>query len=110
MKTKALLKLPNNKLDKTVKIQGTIYDRKRVMNHLDIMNAKSMLRAGRKLNYVAAHYEVCTKTIKYNTDPEYRKTVLDKASGKHYGEVADIEERAEYKRSLLKRRARVIVE
>lgn len=111
MKVKTLLKLTDEELDKKVKIQGTIYDRKRVMNHLDIMNAKRMLDSGKKVSEVARHYEVSAKTIRYNTDPWYRMLVLVTASGKHYGTTNhDLEDRVAYKRELVARRAHVIVE
>lgn len=110
MKKSELLKLEDAQLDKAVKIQGTMYDRKRKMNSLAVRNAASMLKSGKELKDVAEHFGVDARTILYNTDAEYKAAVLNKASGKHTGKTnKDLADRAEYKRQLLKSRKNVIV-
>lgn len=105
-----LLALSDAKLDEVVKIQGTIYDRKRKLTNFQVNNASAMLEAGKKLADVAEHFGVDARTIRYNTDAKYKKAVLKNSSGKHTGKTnMPLEDRAEYKRQLVAKRRNVII-
>ena len=89
-------------VDKAIKIQGTQFDRKRVLDDHDVQSAKRMHEAGVSLRQIAKKFQVDWRTIKYNIDEEYRKYTLSKMSGIHTGNTrCDFAERVAYKRSLI---------
>lgn len=104
MTKRELMELSNSKLDETVKIQGTNYDRKRKVTKDMQRRMIQMVNAGKSIYTVAEHFSVAPQTVKYNTDPEWRAWYNATRDGSHYGPTASVEERANYKRQLLENR------
>lgn len=101
MTKRELMELSDAKLDITVKIQGTNYDRKRKVTKQIQQRMIQMVNAGKSLNYIAEHFSVTPQTVRYNTDPEWRARYNATRDGKHYGLASNVKERAAYKRELL---------
>ena len=103
MTKKEFMKLADAQVDEKVKIQGTDYDRKRVMTTKMINRANKLLKEGKKPFEVASKLKVSLKAIRYNTEPEYRASILANASGKHTGtDTMTFDNRVAYKRKLVK--------
>ena len=104
MKAKTIFEMSDIELDKTIKIQGTKHDRKRVLTDRQVTKAKRLLSNGVSVTDVAKLMGVHPNTIKYNTDPVYRETVLKTASGIHTGVTRITRaDRITYKRELVAR-------
>lgn len=89
-------------VDKAVKIQGTKFDRKRVLDDQDINYIKLMHKEGVSISQLAKMFQVNWRTIKYNIDDDYRKLMLSKVSGVHTGITrCGFADRVAYKRSLI---------
>ena len=109
MTKREMMKLSDNKLDKVVKIQGTNYDRKRKVTKQMQYRMMQMLNAGKSYKTIAEHFDVTPHTVKYNTNPEYKKWWNTTRDGKHYGpNLSDSKERGAYKRELLRTRKELI--
>lgn len=96
------LTLTDNALDRAVKIQGTMYDRKRKISDSVIRKMTKMLKAGKTASYVAGLFGCSSTTVKYNTDPVYRELHKSRCSGAHTGKnhVSKLN-RVAYKRQLV---------
>lgn len=96
-----LLTLTDAKLDNTVKIQGTRYDRKRKFT--DEVIAK-MIKMCKKKDYkeVAEKLGVRIRDVRYHTDPVFRSNYIKSLSGKHTGkDTITKTNRVAYKRQLV---------
>lgn len=111
MKKRELMKLSDNQLDTKVKIQGTNFDRKRKVTRQMQYRMLQMLKAGKDMKTIAEHFNVTPHTVKYNTDPEFKKQWNKNRNGKHYGTTSNYSsaDRGAYKRELLKLRKSVII-
>jgi len=78
MTKKEILKLSALELDKSVKIQGTDYDRKRVVTSKIRNKIKALSAKGKSDKEIAEKLNINLTTILYNTDPEYRRKVLER--------------------------------
>lgn len=95
------LMMTDRELDKAVKIQGTEYDRKRKISDETIKKMKSLLK-NNSVSEVAKKLGVSSRDVKYHTDPEFRKSLLQSQSKRHTGKNRySIENRVAYKRSLV---------
>lgn len=95
------LTLTDDKLDEVVKIQGTVYDRKRKVTPKMATQMSKMLAKGKKLVDVAAAFDVVPQTVLYNIDPTYRAMKL-RSCGKHTGvDHITVKNRVAYKRTLV---------
>lgn len=96
-----ILKMNDAALDKTVKIQGTSFDRKRTITD-DVINKMKKLLKKKDASEVAKKLGMCTRDILYHTDPEFKKNYISKLSGKHTGkDHISINNRIAYKRELV---------
>ena len=97
-----VLSLTDDKLDDVVKIQGTQYDRKRKVTPDMAKQMVKMLKKNKPLNEIAEKFNVSTRTIQYNTDPDFRVRCIRSTSGKHTGtDHITVKNRVAYKRSLV---------
>ena len=97
-----VLNMSDTKLDASVKIQGTIYDRKRKVTPEMSTKMSKMLNSGKSLTAVASHFGVDRSTVKYNTDATYRDWVKATKSGLHTGvDTCTKANRVAYKRALV---------
>ena len=89
----------------------TDFDRKRKVTKQMQYRMHQMLDAGKDIKTIAEHFNVTPHTVKYNTDPEFKKQWNTKRNGKHYGSnnTYTSADRGAYKRELLKNRKSVIV-
>ena len=95
------LTLTDDKLDDVVKIQGTVYDRKRKVSPKMATQMSKMLQKGKKLIDVAGAFDVTPHAVLYNTDPTYRAMHLSRC-GKHTGtDHITVKNRVAYKRTLV---------
>ena len=96
-----LLTLTDNKLDDTVKIQGTQYDRKRKFSDADIKKMQTMSKK-KTPEEIAKKLQMRLRDVMYHIDPEYRKNYISKLSGKHTGKDHITKtNRVAYKRNLV---------
>lgn len=96
-----LLSLTDKELDNKVKIQGTIYDRKRKISDKLIKKMNKMVKTKTCVE-IAKELGVRSRDVRYHTDPIYRYCYLKNLSGKHTGKdkVTDLN-RIAYKRQLI---------
>jgi len=111
MTKKKLMTLTDSALNKTVKIAGTNYDRRRHLTNAQVANMKKMVATGKKTTAeVAAHFGVDPSTVRYNTEPGFKayknKQRLNYPVVKSTVTAA---ERAAYKRALLSQNCKVVV-
>lgn len=103
---KKVLKMDNKTLDSKVLIQGTEFDRKRKLTEKDLYLIKYGLCVGYSVKELSNQYGVSEWIIKYNTDPDFKKHQLElrKGKSKAHENTLDDENRANYKRYLVKKR------
>ena len=96
------LTLTDNALDRVVKIQGTMYDRKRKISDAVVKKMTKLLKAGKTVSYVANLFGCSSTAVRYNTDPVYRDLHKSRCSGAHTGKnrVSKLN-RVAYKRQLV---------
>lgn len=104
--TKAIietLRLDDAALDKKVKIQGTMYDRKRTIAPEVVRKMGRMVKLGKKTTYeIARELGVSPTAVRYNTDPIFKAVHNATRSGKHTGrDKVSVKNRVNYKRSLV---------
>ena len=96
-----LLQLNDMELDRKVKIQGTIYDRKRKITDKTIKKMQKMSKR-KSVAEIAKELGLNYITVKYNVDPEFRKQYNERRNGKHTGKTHITDnDRIAYKRSLV---------
>lgn len=97
-----LLTLTDNVLDKKVKIQGTKYDRKRKISDETIKKMNSLVKKGKTIQSIARQLGLTNRSVRYHTDPDFRKSYIASCSGAHTGKdhVSKLN-RIAYKRSLV---------
>lgn len=97
-----LLTMMDADLDKTVKIQGTDYDRKRKIGKSGLKRMQTLLKKGKTYQQVAEALGCSTTAVRYNTDADFRTKHLAGCTGKHTGkDHVTIENRIQYKRALV---------
>lgn len=103
MTRKDVLAMDYLTLDKTVKIQGTRFDRKRKVSNSDIVRMKKLRARGDTLQSIAEKVGCCKMTVKYHTNPEWRENYNKTRNGKHYGNKVtySVSDRSAYKRDLV---------
>lgn len=108
---KHYLDMTNSTINANVSIQGTKFDRKRIIDPInDVAKMKKLLNDGKSYSEVANIFGVTTGCVKYNVDSAFRERVLKSCSGKHFGtDHISASERAEYKRKLIRAGANVFV-
>lgn len=96
-----LLTLTDDKLDSAVKIQGTMYDRKRTITTATIKKMQSMSKR-KTPSEIAKKLDMRLRDVMYHIDPEFRKAYISKLSGKHTGkDHITVKDRVAYKRELV---------
>lgn len=98
---KQLLEMDDLDLDRKIRIQGTEHDRKRRFTDAQVADLRQQYASSTPIPDLMAKYSCSYATIKYNVDDEYRKAVLARASGRHYGKPTDVSDRVAYKRKLI---------
>lgn len=96
-----LLKMTDDKLDITVKIQGTQYDRKRKVTDKLI---EKMIKMSKRKDYkeIASELGLTNRTVRYYTEPLFRSNYIKGLSGKHTGkDKITMTDRVAYKRELV---------
>ena len=109
---KQLLKMGPQSLDSSIKIQGTEFDRKRVLTPRKIERLKELYHSGLNFAELSRVFNVSPHTVKAYIDPAYR-THRNNLMHKFYSEngynshinngYKVIVERSEYKRKLIAR-------
>lgn len=96
------LALTDDKLDSTVKIQGTKYDRKRTISDKSIKKMRSLYRRKKSISEIASKLGVSYLGVRYNVDPVFKAEFNAKRDGKHTGKThITVKDRVAYKRSLV---------
>ena len=96
-----LLQLTDMELDRKVKIQGTMYDRKRKITDKTIKKMQRMAK-NKSAAEIAKELGLNYITVRYNVDPEFKKQYNAKRNGKHTGKTHITDnDRIAYKRSLV---------
>lgn len=97
-----ILTMTDAALDKTVKIQGTKYDRKRKISDATIAKAKKLFSKGTLVAEIARQLGVNYSSIRYQIDNDYRTAYNMKRSGAHTGKdhISKLD-RVAYKRQLV---------
>lgn len=109
MTKKEVMNMSDSMLDKTVKIQGTKFDRKVKVSNSTIEKMNWMRSCGKSYSSIANALGVSYTTVKYHTDPAWRAKFNSSRSGKHTGtDNITFNDRVSYKRSLLASNAHVI--
>ena len=102
---KIVLNYDDNMLDEKVKIQGTIFDRKRKYDDKTINSLKRDFNNGMSVSEIASKYNMNYTTVRYNVDPTFKKNYNEKRDGKHTGvDVYDFSDRVNYKRYLVSKK------
>lgn len=97
----------DSSIDKYVRIQGTNYDRKRKVTKSMKRRMEQMYGAGKSYTFIANHFGVDPKTVRYNLDESFKKAINAERNNYARNWVADenvLAERADYKRTLIKDR------
>ena len=116
MTRKELINLSDSKLNSTVKIAGTNYDRRRVVTKDMKRKMNQMYDAGKCIATIADHFDVSCDTVKRAVIPMFNETekARKKEVRKRYGYTTPYDkcykaEVADYKRELLKNRRPLII-
>ena len=97
-----LLTLTDDKLDATVKIQGTPYDRKRKVADSTISKMCKLFKKGKSISEIARKTGLNYMAVKYNVDPEWKKQYNATRNGKHTGkDHITVKDRVAWKRQLV---------
>lgn len=97
-----ILTLNDYQLDRTVRIDGTKYNRRNKLNPNDIKKMKKQYEKGKSIPDISALFNVCEWTVRYHCVPGFKDVVKRKPTyGNHYGKVQSVTERATYKRKLV---------
>ena len=101
---KQVLKMDDVAIDQKIKIQGTDFDRKRLLKKADVEAMKRALDEGMSVSAVANLWNVSYHAVKYNTDDAYRAAYNAKryGPGTHSTGSLGLSNRAAYKRELVK--------
>lgn len=106
-KRKQVLAMNNEDLDKEVKIEGTQYDRKRRYTDAEIKKWRKLYNNGNgmTISELSHKFDVPYNTIHYHVDDLFKLIFNKNRDGSHTGvDTITMDERATYKRQLLKRR------
>lgn len=100
-----VLKMSDIEVNKSFKILGTQYDRRRRFKDKDRLKMLKLLKKGKTYEEVAGMYNTSVGVIRYNTDPEYRLKYNNDRRGKYkkHAQLRNIDaaHRADYKRWLV---------
>lgn len=97
-----ILKMKDSDLDKTIKIQGTRFDRKRKVSNATITRMRKMFDKGKSISEISNVTGLCYSTVRYNVDDNWRKQHIASLSGKHTGTTnITKEDRILYKRTIV---------
>lgn len=111
MTRKEILNLSDSAVNESVKIAGTDYDRRRKVTKEIAYRMKRMVESGNKtFAEIGEHYGVSPNTVRYNTDPEFRKSEIERRYNYAFTpSTKDLHEVANYKRSLIKQGKKLVV-
>lgn len=100
---KKTAKWTDDEIDRNIHIQGTVWDRKRVLGSKELNRIRKMLKRGVKIQDLAVEYAVDPRTIRYAVDADYRARRILQSNGKHYGgtERGTKSSRVTYKKHLI---------
>lgn len=99
---KKVSKMTDEQIDKEIIIQGTYFDRKRILTENDVRFAQKMLKKDYTYRQIANMIDVDVRTLRYAIDPEYRLRRISQSNGKHYGfDYLGKSNRIEYKKELV---------
>ena len=104
-KRKQVLAMSNEDLDKELKIQGTKYDRKCRYSEAEIKKWKKEYDKQTPISVISKKYRVPYNTVHYHVDELFRLIFNKNRNGAHTGvDKITLDNRATYKRQLLKKR------
>lgn len=96
-----LLKLTDGELDSKVKIQGTMYDRKRKLSESTLKKIAKMAKST-TYSKIARELGLCASTVRYHTDEAWRVHYNATRDGSHTGkDKITVKDRVAYKRALV---------
>ena len=102
MEKKRLLNMKDYQLDAAVKIQGTDFDKKRVVTKKMLQRMKKMETKGKTYSEIAEKFNVTPRTVRYNLDSAWREYYNATRSGAHTGvDTVDKADRIARKRRLV---------
>ena len=98
-----VLSKPDCFINANIKIQGSVFDKKRKLSDKDIKTIKRMRKKGISLYKIAKEFNVSTFIIYYHTNKQCREKHLKSRNGIHYGTTVNytLENRVERKRDLI---------
>lgn len=90
-------------INANIKIQGSVFDKKRKLSDKDIKTVKRMRKKGVTLYEIAKKFNVSAFIIHYHTSKQCREKHLKSRNGIHYGTMViyTLENRVERKRNLI---------
>lgn len=98
---KKVAKMDDLQVDRTVRIQGTEFDRKRKLTDKQVSEMRKLFEEGFSIKQLASMFKVSRCAVRYNIDDEFRDSMIAR-NGKHTGEThMDFANRVEYKRGLV---------
>ena len=97
-----VLSMVDEDLDKAVRIKGTDYDRKRKVTSKVLTDMKKMAKKGKSYSEISEALGFSYHAVKYNLDPEFRKSYNATRDGSHVGkDKVTFKDRVAYKRQLV---------
>lgn len=97
-----ILQMVDKDLDKAVKIQGTMYDRKRKYGKAALAKMTKLQKKNKTFKEIAKALGCAERTVQYNLDAEFRKEYNANRSGAHTGKDRVTKaNRIAYKRQLV---------
>lgn len=97
-----LLKMTDDQLDATVKIQGTKYDRKRKISDATLKKIHKLAKKNYTYSQIAKELDLNPMSVRYHTDPIWKAFFNANRDGKHTGkDKITIKDRVAYKRGLV---------
>jgi hypothetical protein len=97
-----LLKMTDDQLDATVKIQGTKYDRKRRISETTLKKIHKLAKKNYTYLQIAKELDLYPQSVRYHIDPIWKAYYNANRDGKHTGkDKITIKDRVAYKRSLV---------
>lgn len=106
MNRRYVLCMTDVEVDRAVKLKGTQFDRKRKLTDKQVEKMQKLLRKGKDLEYIAQKFGIDKRTVRYNTDPEYRQSriIYNSMYRSHTSITKEYtQDRIEYKRKLVSR-------
>ena len=97
-----ILIMTDDQLDKSIRIQGTPYDRKRKLSESTLRKMNKMYNSGKTPYQIAKELGLNYSTVRYNTDKAFKAIYNATRDGRHTGkDKISVKNRVAYKRQLV---------